>query len=178
MFWFFQLPGVKEVVKKEYKSDIENEQNLTSNESVNLAKKSIETNTNGILQLMDQIDPMLSWQELSRKILSKYSLFEDILERAHLKSIENSQNNLEKLFEPPPLQIFQILLVQIDELINSIKTMLEECCNVLPLENESSQQILPLNSSQSQCKYFFLNSISSKINLCRKKYSTNFLFVE
>ena len=105
---------------------------------------------------MNQMDPMLSWQKLSRKILSKYSLFEDALERAHLKSTQDSQNNLEKLFEPPPVQIFQILLVQIDELINSIKTMLEECCNVLPFENESSLQILHLNSSQSHCKYFFL----------------------
>jgi len=145
-----ELPGVKEAVKNEYKSGIANEQSHASIESVNLAKKSIETNTNGILQLMNQMDPMLSWQKLSRKILSKYSLFEDALERAHLKSIQNSQNNLEKLFEPPPLQIFQILLVQIDELIDSIKTMLEECCNVLPFENESSQQILHLNSSQSQ----------------------------
>ena len=129
---------------------------------MNLTKKSIETNTNGILQLMNQMDPMLSWQKLSRKILSKYSLFEDTLERAHLKSIENSQNNLEKLFEHPPLQIFQILLVQIDELIDSIKTMLEECCNVLPFENESSQQILHLNSSQSQCKYFFKFRLAQK----------------
>ena len=133
-----------------------------------MAKKSIETNTNGILQLMNQMDPMLSWQKLSRKILSKYSLFEDTLERAHLKSIQNSQNNLEKLFEPPPLQIFQILLVQIDELIDSIKTMLEECCNVLPFENESSQQILHLNSSQSQCKYFFLISVAQKYPAFKK----------
>ena len=134
---------------------------------MNLAKKSIETNTNGILQLMDQMDPMLSWQKLSRKILSKYSLFEDTLERAHLKSMENSQNNLEKLVEPP-LQIFQILLIQIDELINGIKIMLEECCNVLPFENESSQQILHLNSSQSQCKYFFLIRVAQEYPAFKK----------
>merc|ERR1711956_16790 len=94
-----ELPGVKEVVKNEYKSGIANEQSHASIESGNLAKKSIETNTNGILQLMNQMDPMLSWQKLSRKILSKYSLFEDALERAHLKSTQDSQNNLEKLFE-------------------------------------------------------------------------------
>ena len=128
---------------------------------------------------MNQMDPMLSWQKLSRKILSKYSLFEDTLERAHLKSIQNSQNNLEKIFEPPPLQIFQVLLVQIDELINSIKTMLEECCNVLPFENESSQQILHLNSSQSQCKYFFFKlGLLKNILRSKKNALISFFFME
>ena len=45
-------------------------------------KKCMDSNTEGLIKLMDQLEPMLYWDLLGRKILSKYSIFEDALERA------------------------------------------------------------------------------------------------
>ena len=149
----FQFSGVPltKVVKNESRSGIlRMDEKILSNDAM---KKSIDDNTNGVLRLIDEFDPLISWEKLSKKILSKYSLFEDTLQRACLKSIENGQNSQ----NIDPIQVFQILLVQIDELLESIKIMLEDCCNILPFENEASHQNLSLlSTSQSQCKYFSL----------------------
>ena len=132
------------------KEIFKNEQhNLKSETSTNV-KNSIDVNTKGLLKLMDQLDPMLSWETLGWKFLSKYSLFEDSLERARLKSFENSPESIKN---DEPLKVFHALLIQVDELLENIKCMLENCCDLKSYDQNSSQQDLPLSAAQSSSKF-------------------------
>ena len=81
-----ELPDsfAKELVKNEYpiKSEMIKMDQAGSSEPATMVKKPIDSNTEGLIKLMDQLDPVLSWELLGQKILSKYSMFEDALERA------------------------------------------------------------------------------------------------
>ena len=48
-----------------------------------------QSQTQNLIQLMDQLDPMLSWDVLAQKILSKYSILEDVIERTKAKPCQN-----------------------------------------------------------------------------------------
>ena len=73
----------KEYVKNEFETNVKTESNnvRTENSSHN-EEKTIKSNTDGILKLIEQFDPLICWNTLGKKILSKYSMYDDILERA------------------------------------------------------------------------------------------------
>ena len=81
-----ELPDsfAKELVKNEYpiKSEMSSIKMDAGSSEPAAVKKPIDSNTEGLIKLMDQLDPVLSWELLGQKILSKYSMFEDALERA------------------------------------------------------------------------------------------------
>ena len=145
---FFQLPGIQlepDEIEEFNKRQILNHDKENSIE---------DPNADTVLELLNEFDTDLndlSWEELSRKILLKCSLFENALERAVLKTTEDNpkSNKIE------PLKVFQILLLQIDELLRNIKSMLEHCCVVKTHQHEASQQDLSLSVTQSLCKYLF-----------------------
>ena len=99
-----------------------------------------QSQTQNLIQLMDQLDPMLSWDVLAQKILSKYSILEDVIERTKAKPCQND-----------PIQFFQLLLLQVDELLEQIKQMLQECCVV----NKAEQSASSLELTVSQSMYLF-----------------------
>ena len=131
---------------------IKSETHLESNSTKN--EKS-QSQTQNLIQLMDQLDPMLSWDLLGQKIIAKYSLLEDIIERTKSK-LQNTQEN--------PINFFQTLILQVDELLEQIKQMLEEC-SIKPEEDfaQSSQYYLQLKPNQSF--YLFGNHCPTTLNL-------------
>ena len=109
-----------------------------------------QSQTQNLILLMDQLDPMLSWDLIAQKIHSKYSIFEELIERTKAKL--PCQND--------PVQFFQLLLCQVDELLGQLKQMIQECCYAKADQEEhfstSSQHYLQLTDSQSM--YLFGNN--------------------
>ena len=142
-----ELPDSSSNVKNDFL--IKAESSTFATNSISKSEKS-QSQTQNLIQLMDQLDPMLSWDLLAQKILSKYSIFEDIIERTKAKPCQNNND---------PIQFFQLLLCQVDELLGQLKQMIQECCYAKVEEehfSRSSQHYLQLSDSQSM--YLFGNN--------------------